>query len=469
MHDYRREAAKQSGAERALNESIATKVLSALLFRPLWVTRTVESISFVDRNTVRRRLSRHYEIPRTGHRPTLPGTDLVRLPVFDVPKTQFLSCDLIDENKHAVSLPSLPERAHLSAMALCKLATEIIGQQDERVDRLITEFVTAGPKSSGQKFEQALDDKGMEMLFENPFFDSLASRLAFNYVVFIDVPAMLKSAPARRVIRFELDARFPHKNRELREWRRAAKEQPGFRPPIWSARPTGPWKRLPRFIRRGLRRAGLMGNPYLHQIQMDGAGSFHLDVEGTEGLAFGDRGLLLHPKRQPVFHKKERGVSPRRARFLIPRTKVSGEALVSLNLRPAPGLLRTGAPFLLLAFAALLWGTAENYEELAGKSAALSLLLLLPGLVSIVTVRPNEHPYVTSALLGVRVLAILPIPLGVLGAYALLTKNHSSILVAEAVAAAVVGVILLLGRIIDEFKLRPKCVEFVDDDQTRIG
>jgi hypothetical protein len=468
MPDYRREAAESVDSEQRLNQEIGAKVLAALLFRPLWVTRTVEAISFVDRHTVRRRLSRHYEIPRLGHRPSLPGTDLVRLPVFDVFKGQFLSCDLIDENKRYVSLPPLPERAHLSAIALRTLAVEIIGQADTRVEELITEFVTAGPESCMRKFDEAYEDKSMEALFANPFFDHLARRLAFNYVVFIDVPADPGAVP-RRVIRFELDVRFPHKSRELREWREAAKERPGFRAPVWNARPAGPEKRMPRPVRRLLRRLGLMGSPYHHELAIDGAGSVHLDLEGTEGVAFGDRALLINTKRPPAFFRKERGVSPRRARLLIPRTKGTGEALVSLNLRPAPGLLRTGAPLLLLGFAALLWGSAAHYDELAGKPAAVSLLLLLPGLVSIVTARPGEHPYVTSALLGVRVLAIVPVPLGILSAYILLTKGNSSILVVEAIVSALAGSVLLLGRIIDEFKLRPRCVEFVDDDLTRIG
>ena len=344
MPDYRDAAAESYEDGRRLNEEIGSKTLGALLFRPFWVTRTVESIRFVDRHTVRRRLSRHYEIPRYGHRPEIPGTDLVRLPVFDVGKGEFLSCDLIDENKRYVSLPPLPDRAHLSAVALCSLAEELIGKRDGRVDELITAFVTAGPESCMRLFDQAYEDKGMETLFANPIFAHLAKRLAFNYVVYIDVPVSPDTVP-RRVIRFELDRRFPHKRRELREQQEAERRRPGFRTPIWKMRPpTKLERRVPRPVRSFLRRLGLMGNLYQHALVIDGAGSVHFDVEGTDGVSFGDRTLLINTKRLPIFNEKRRGVSPRRAHFLIPRTKGTGEALVSLNIRPAPGLLRTGAP-----------------------------------------------------------------------------------------------------------------------------
>lgn len=39
--------------------ALAEKVFRALLSQPLWVTRTVESVSLVDRHTARRRISRH--------------------------------------------------------------------------------------------------------------------------------------------------------------------------------------------------------------------------------------------------------------------------------------------------------------------------------------------------------------------------------------------------------------------------
>lgn len=448
---------------------LGKRVFFSLLSQPLWITRTVESVSLVDRHTARRKISRHYEIPEEHLRPKLKGTKLMRLPVFAIPKGQFLSCDLIDESKRYVSLPPLPERAQLSAVALEQLAIALTGGIDESVSNAIHDFVTAGPGTCREELEQARRDPAMDLLFQDAHFNYLATYMANNYIVYIDVPDGEESGPNRRVIRFELDVRFPHTHRELEELRVLAKERPGYSSISWTPNPTGVNKWVPRRLRVLLRRLGLMSHPYHHLLPVDGAGSLHLDVEAAEGIAFAKRKLRFKAANGVIRSKEAKGASSRRARFLIPRVSGRGSAAMTIYIRPAPGLLRNGAPLLLISLAVLLYMSACEYSKLVGESAAVSMIFLIPGLVSVVTARPNEHPFVTAVLGIPRILAIVPIPLGIIAAFVLVTEGPRDILEAEALIAAVCGAILLLGRVIDEIKIKPALTEYVEDDLTRIG
>jgi hypothetical protein len=142
---------------------------------------------------------------------------------------------------------------------------------------------------------------------------------------------------------------------------------------------------------------------------------------------------------------------------------------MTVSIRPAAGVLRDASPLLLLGFAALLVGVYLNFDELAGPRAPVSLLLVVPGLVAVVTARPGEHPYASGVLFCVRLLAVTPLPLGILAAFILLTEGAKWVLLACAAAAASGGFILALGRFLDFLKLRPKPTEWYDNRLTRVG
>ena len=445
---------------------LAERVFLTLLSQPRWITRTVETVAFVDRQTVRRRISRHFIVPDKAIRPEIATG--VLLPVLGVPKGQFISCDLKDESNHAVSVPALPGRAHLSADALCVLAEYLLGGVDSTMRELITELVTAGPESSQAKLEAARD-RAMKSLFADPHFRLLATYLAHNYLVFVDVALPTDGEPARHIVRFELDSMIrPQVEDELRELRASRRYgRPGI---YWRPRHRG-WDRRPRaLIRTILRSLGLRGNPFTHIVPIDGAGSYHLDVEAAEGVAFGERHLRFYPGRGTFLDVQHPGASSRRARLLIPRTLGRGSAAMTINIRAASGLLRDTAPPLLIGFAAMLYGVYCNFETLQGAELApVPLLLVIPGLVSVITARPGEHPYVSSVLFYIRVLAVVPLPLGLIAAYDLIVEGSPWIIRDCAALALFFGLVLLVGRLLDARKIRPRLTEWVADDLTRVG
>lgn len=453
----------QGAADR---EIFARAVLLALLSQPRWIIRTVESVAFIDRQTVRRRIGRHFTIPAPDLCPTLG--DKVVLPVFGIPKGQFISCDLKDGGGNLVALPALPERAHYSADALCFLAERIDGSLDKTARQVISEFVTAGPQTSQERLEAA-EEGSLSYLFSDLHFKLLATYLAHNYLVYVDVSVPTNSdSPARHIIRFELDSMIPPRaDDELRRFRTTRRfGQPAF---SWRSPHRGRDRRFRSVTRTVLRRLGLRGNPYTHILPVDGAGSLHLDVEATEGIAFGERHLRFFPSKGKFLSVRHHGASARRARFLIPRTLGRGSAAMTINVRPDRGLLREASWVLLVAFAILLYWTYRDFTQLDGPKAPLSLLLVVPGLVSVVTTRPGEHPYASSVLFFVRLLAVLPLPLGVLAGFILLIEGPRGWILGSAVASLLAGLILGGGRLIDWKEVRPQVTEWVNDHLTRIG
>lgn len=454
-------------------EERAEKTLLALLTQPWWVIRTVETVTLVDRHTARRRISRHFTLPPESCCPPSDGGDgMARLPVFGIPKAQHLSCDLVDESRRLVSLPTLADRAHLSVAALQQLAFLTRGSRSPVVEDVIHELVRAGPQTAESRLRRAETRDETAPLFDNPHFKYLATYLARNWVVYIDVLDGDQSpSPNGHIIRFDLDVRFPHTNRELAELRDTIGDDSEER-----SRPFLRWglqekKRLPRWLRALLRWLGIESNIYHHVVRVDGAGSLHLEMESIEGIALGHRRLRFKADRFVVndINKKHPGASSRKARFLIPRTRGAGDAVMTVAIRPGPGLLRNGAPMLLLAMALLLLVAALDHDAFVDKSQAVSILFLLSGLVSLVAARPNEHPYVTEVVVGIRLLAILPILFGLVAAVALITDGPTWILWVEAGFSFVASGILFAGRWVDENEVKPDLNEYVGEDHTRIG
>jgi|GEM_PF-2976962 len=452
-------------------EQRADKTLLALLTQPWWIIRTVETVTLVDRHTARRRISRHFTLPPEACCPPSDGNaEMARLPVFGIPKLQHLSCDLVDESRRLVSLPTLSERAHLSVAALQHLAFITRGSRSPVVDDVIHELVRASPDTAENRLRLAETRDETAPLFDNPHFRYLATYLARNWIVYIDVLDSEKSpAPNGHIIRFDLDVRFPHTRRELTELRQRIEDDQPARPFLrWRPRTK---KNFPRWLRVLARWLGIESNIYHHVMRVDGAGSLHLELESIEGIALANRRLWFEADQDTAndIHKTCPGASSRRARFLIPRTRGPGDAVMTVAIRPGPGILRNGAPVLLLAMGILLLIAALNHGVFVERPQAISVLFLLSGLVSLVAVRPNEHPYVTDVVLGIRMLAILPVALGLITAVALLAKWPAWIIWLEMGLAFLASAILLVGRWVDEREVRPDLNEYVGDDHTRIG
>lgn len=144
---------------------------------------------------------------------------------------------------------------------------------------------------------------------------------------------------------------------------------------------------------------------------------------------------------------------PRQARFyhVPPRSISEGYALIHLrpltstSVRGAAATAVLGALLLfVLGLAALLGSLHTN-----GNLAAQALLLFLPGVLSVVLIRPAEHAMATHMLFGVRMLTLVPGAAALTGAVLIATVGRATtavgitLLVLAGLCAAV-GVVLAI-------------------------
>jgi hypothetical protein len=421
-------------------EQQGEKLLLALYTQNRWIIRTVDRVSFVDRNTVRRRIVRHFTKP--PDREAQPRIDSkIILPVFTLRKKSFISCDLRDAGDRRLALRPIEERWELTFQALMSLvrAADPIAAKDPRLQQLARELVTRQHASQERKqlleYGKALKNQAPRIaaLVQTQSFLELTNYLSRNYLVFVDIEPGVSS----HIISYVVDQRIPNRTEDFE-----------------GARMSHP----PR--RRFRKKLGLVPHQYFHPWTISGAGSNHLEIKAPDGVEIGRRKLQL-PNRQAI---RTMGTSTRHARFLAPRTVPSGEAYARIDIMPGAGVMRKAGPAVLFFLAFLLSFVALT-DVKAGPGAAL--LLALPSLTAYIAARPSEHPYVTDVVLWVRIMTLSPIPLAALGTAVLLAGWSRWALVPFIMSALTFGLILAIGE--RRLRERTNYFEVVADDLTRVA
>jgi hypothetical protein len=415
-------------------------LLLALYTQNRWLIRTVDKVSFIDRNTVRRRIVRHFTAPTDdGARPVLGGRLI--LPVFSLRKKSFISCDLRDGGDRRIALRPIEERWNLTfqmVMSLLCLA-DPTAAKDPSLYTLTEALVRL--QNADEACNQLLiyarslhhRNPRIASLAKTKAFEELVTYVARNYLVFVEVDEEVRGP---HIISYVIDQRFPDRRRDF--------ELAGM-------------SHLPR--RRFRKMLGLIPHQYYHPLTISGAGSNHLEIRAPDGVEIGRRKLKL-PDRVIQSH----GTSTRHARFLIPRSVKPGEAYARLDIVPGAGVMRRAGPVVLI-FLAILVGFVAAADVKPGPGAAL--LLILPGLTSLITARPNENPYVSRVVLGVRVMTLAPIPLAAAATGALIAGWCNGWLWLVAGAALFFAAILGIGQHL--LRERTNYRELVHNDLTRVA
>jgi hypothetical protein len=374
------------------------------------------------------------------------------LPVFGLPKSQLMSCQLRDAHRTVVSLAPIHERTELSyEMLAAFLKVAGLGNRSELYPRVRAVVESRPWADDGQSpADDLLRAVGAlaPALARNALFTALVEYLDQNHIVFTSVNPRERS----HILAFALDQRFPDRRADFIE---AGKKVPS---------------RLKSYRLAALRWLGLAAFPYDHEFVI-GAGSTHLEVEAPGGVAIMQREVQL-PGRRAI---SADGASRRRARILVPRTHRRGRATASLRLRQASGILRTGGPMVASFFAVLMILFAHFApSEGIGGGPGVTLLLILPALVSLVAARPDEHPFVTKVIRGIRVMTVAPICLSALAASAVVFGWPDVVLDVIACVAVLLACLLWAGALLAG-RPRPTLndhLEAVGDRQTgvlRIG
>jgi len=178
--------------------------------------------------------------------------------------------------------------------------------------------------------------------------------------------------------------------------------------------------------------------------------SYHLDVSTPTGIQIRRAQLVTTDSNgRLVRHKALRGTRTLRAVDLYASGSTYRGGNAYLNIRPESSLIIRAAAmcatFVAVALT-LLWMLAPEIigEEGRHRDAIAAALVVIPGLLTFLSIRDAEHPLTTSMVFGLRVLASTPGLLAFIAAVEVVFANPASTLGLVLLIAAWLAVAILL-------------------------
>jgi hypothetical protein len=350
---------------------------------------------------------------------------------------------LRDAGDKRIALRPMEERWELTFQALLWLfrRADPTGAEDHDLQRLLRAIVVRQEAEGVRRLllehckSMGSSSPAIASLAASQAFDQLSYYISFNYPVFVDLDP---KAAGSQLISYVVDQRFPDRPKDFDE------AEMHYQP-----------------RRRIRKKLGLLPHRYYHPLTIGGAGSNHLEIKAPDGVDIGWRKLKLPGRKHPI---EAAGTSARRARFLAPRTAKAGEGYARIDIVPGSGVMRRAGPVVLVFCAVLIALVATTDIK---PTAGAALLLIVPSLASFIAARPNEHPYVTSVVLWVRILTLSPIALSAFATGVLLTEAPRWALSPFIVCAIGIAIILAIGQ----YRLRGQTqyLEVVHNDLARVA
>jgi hypothetical protein len=382
-----------------------------------WVERRVESVTFLDDTTVKRRVSVDFAVPEfwvsalpqnSGEPPTF------RLPLALLRKQGLIGFDLRDEAGEALPLLTREENSSIAQATLLQVA-RAIGEDPPTpmrgaVPKPIRDelkLITSGPAESALIVWSALErskefpDEEPEsaecrewrrLLTNDDKFVRLARDFAEGFPLIVPVTCELGT---RRILKYSYQTAVPPRRPSSR--RRQLARSVGWRA-----------------------RTEQVDTPSIGQ-----GGCFHLEVQAPEGLQI-TRGLLspAKPVKPTVWQKALPDViklgSERVHLHIAALGHAGGTAWVNFRARPAV-ISRAGFATGMLTTVALTIAALAHSVLQSNIEPAVALLLLVPTALSIYVARPQEPIVTTGLLLGQRMLAACCGALAIIAASILVT------------------------------------------------
>lgn len=366
----------------------------------LWVHRRVETIVFQDETVARRHVSVDFTIPAIPPPVwTAAGEPLQYIPLTRLRKRTLTNFDLVDEGTTALPLLAREQHKLLATEALVAAAAKTIDLANSPgVTDACRLVATTGPSEAWGALRTLERHPG---LAESALFLDLARGLAESFV--ITVP-LLAEPGRRRILKFSYDELVGDPPLPARE-----------------------------HVTRG---ASLRSKAIWFPVYaLSDVPSYHLEVEAPTGLQIRRRELLTNDG-QP---RDQRRGPYRRARFYR-RPQAATRGVASIHLRPRTSTIIRAAAGLSVMTVALLVSLAVALFYGAfrqGPGAATSALLIVPGFLSVLLIRPGEHALTTDMLYFVRFLTLVPGVLTFVAAVLLVTVPPTSTVLLSAWAALV--------------------------------
>lgn len=426
-----------SDARTAELDAAGSRIAVAMLVADTWIDRTAESVRIVDRDTLEREITRHFRLPPREGRAGIDGGCIV--PLFHVEKHAFVSCQVRGPDGAMTSLLTARDGLVLTTSALRWLAERVLGQKQDLGPVVASDLCRiAGTEiTSADEAETVLEGRNgcvqdlpeqeqRRVLCDNEVFKGWIRAMASGYLVY----AVVSGDDGRYLLSIQRDEQIPDPKRDIDE---ARKSQDPVR--VAAA------KRLrPRWQVRLGRRLGWLPHALRFRVRGSyGSAPYHVEFEAPEGVAVGRR--LLEVPRLGIRLSK-RGVSVRRARFRL-GGQHADEASVRVNVHPGIGSLAWAwLPAIIVAGANIALGVDSLCSGEVSEAAA-SILLITPGGLAVLAVARGEHSYVTQIVFWLRLLALAPGLLAIVGATAIVTgeATAATLLSAGGIATAVAMVL----------------------------
>lgn len=351
--------------------------ISQMLLYPEWVHRRVEQITFVDEETVRRRVSVDFEIPSKYANPVGLSLDTWFAPLALLRKgSPLVDFDLLDEEGRSLPLLATDEGHQIAAAALVSRAGAILEESGGGLNSSLTKDLQAVAscerRDAREAVRRALEpQRGTDprrFLARDPHMPRLVDDLARNFLVLtpIEDPAQ------RRVIKLSF----------LESFRR-----PSYIP----LRVLGWRKTELKFVTGG---AGM-------------ARSYHCEIGAPERLEI-MQANLSEIRASGAKINDRRSACGNRVHLQLTNVPSDTNAVLQADLRATRRGLPSMSAVLGVAVSLLLTaGVVFHASALKAGDTTAALLVAIPALLAAYLSRPGEHELATRLLIGIRWLTAL--------------------------------------------------------------
>lgn len=418
------------------------RLLGLVLSSPAWVHRRVESVSFRDDRTARRRVSVDLSLPCSAPRFVVDGVEHRLLPLTIMRRKSLVNFDLRDESDASVPLLGLRQNQAVTLALAEAWARAVLGTPDLGCDvsTFLRELVTGTQHemvAACDRAESAHAPPAIRRLVTDRRFKHVMDRIAEDFVVLALVPAQ---GPARRVVKFRYDEPISTRYRRCGDQAGDVHRAP---PPLpW-------WSRQPILAALGWRPTRIR----FPTPAAENARSYHFEVHAPSGVEI-DSARILAGRPRPGAPRPS--VDLVTGGFPTVDLHVADVARGSLS-RAQVDLRLAGDSWLTLAMltswlsaGALLWATTRlsryTGTTLPREAASALFITFTAALVAILW-RPPEHRMAVRLLSKVNLVAYAPSLLLLVAASLFVFEGKSPLtgrLVALVVAASVFAVLLTI-------------------------
>jgi hypothetical protein len=355
------------GTDRGPDLDLGREIVWRLLSPKSWIHRRVESVRFLDENTLRREVSVDCDVD-------WPTGGVALLPLARIGKRPLVSFDLRDEAGNALPVLTTNENGHVAWSALVAAAQAVLGAEVPSSIRIsLRSVVFLDPALRGATLkavrELEIDKSARQELFERPGFSGLFESLARGFLL---VTPVAHPEAGRRIFKYAYSESF------FRDRRAPLMQSLGLDPLLID-----------------------FDVPLIGEAQ-----SYHLECEVPEDLQIADATLIATTadgtRDSAAVGRGER------VHLLLSDLDPVAEGIATVRVTPsATGTLRATTLSTFIISLTLVLGAVFGHRIAQGSDAAAAVLLLVPGLMIALVLRPGEHRLASLVLRGLRAMVLV--------------------------------------------------------------